>query len=479
MQTRNLIAGEFVSARSGAEYAVSDPSTDEVLAHVPEGGAEDARAAIEAAAAAFPAWRDTTAQSRGTILRRLAESMIARRDELAALMTAEQGKPLTEARGEVAYAASFIDWAAEEGKRISGEIIPSSHPDKRILVARQPVGVTAAITPWNFPSAMITRKVGPALASGCTIVVKPAEQTPLSAIAFGELCVEAGVPAGVVNIITGDANAIGGELLANPIVRKLSFTGSTDVGRILMGRAATNLTRLSLELGGHAPFLVFEDADLDLAVAGLLASKYRNMGQTCICPNRVLVHADVYEAFLSKLLAAISKLRIGFGRDDVEVGPLIDDAAVEKVERHVADAVQKGAEVAAGGNRARVQGGADRFFQPTVLVHVRRDMLVWQEETFGPVSPLCTFRDDAEAIAMANDTPYGLAAYFYTRDAARLMRVAEGLEYGIVGANDGAPSTAQAPFGGVKHSGFGREGGHHVMHEYLNVKYISWGLGPV
>jgi succinate-semialdehyde dehydrogenase/glutarate-semialdehyde dehydrogenase len=478
MQTRNLIGGEWVGARSGATLEVRNPATDEVIAEVPDGSTEETRAAIEAAAAALPGWRARTAADRGAILRRLAELMLAQTERLARLMTLEQGKPLAEARGEIAYAASFVDWAAEEGKRLYGETIPASAPDKRILVLRQPVGVTASITPWNFPTAMITRKLGPALASGCTMVVKPAESTPLSALAIGELAVEAGVPPGVIGIVTGDAAAIGDELLGNPSVRKLSFTGSTEVGKLLMTKAATNVTRLSLELGGHAPFLVFDDADLDAAVAGAMATKFRNAGQTCICANRILVQAGVHAAFRDRLATAIAGLRVGDGLDDgVTIGPLIDDAAVEKVEAHVEDARRRGAKVVCGGTRARPgERYADRFYAPTLLDGVTPGMLVSTEETFGPVAPIGVFADEAEAVARANDCRFGLAAYFYTRDAGRLMRVAEALEYGIVGANDGAPSTAQAPFGGVKESGFGREGGHHVMHEYTDVKYVSWKL---
>jgi succinate-semialdehyde dehydrogenase/glutarate-semialdehyde dehydrogenase len=403
--------------------------------------------------------------------------METEQERLGQLMTWEQGKPLQEARGEVAYAASFIDWAAEEGKRIYGETIPASHPNKRIIVLRQPVGVCAAITPWNFPAAMITRKLGPALAAGCTLVIKPAEQTPLTALALGELCLEAGVPPGDVNIITGDPQAIGKELLENSTVRKLSFTGSTEVGRLLVKLSAQNLTRLSLELGGHAPFIVFADADLDRAVEALMVAKFRNMGQTCICANRVLVEASVHAEFSARLVAAVARLRIGCGSDEgVQVGPLIDDQAVRKVESHVSDAVSKGAKIEIGGQRTSVPGLSDRFYAPTVLSGVTKNMLIFEEETFGPVCPLLTFQTEAEAISLANDSPYGLAAYFFTKDASRLMRVAEALDYGILGVNDGSPSTAQAPFGGMKHSGFGREGGHHVMHEYLEVKYLSWGL---
>ncbi|MCA9675669.1 MAG: NAD-dependent succinate-semialdehyde dehydrogenase, partial [Myxococcales bacterium] len=412
-------------------------------------------------------------------LRRLAELMLERADALATLMTREQGKPLAEARGEIAYAASFIEWAAEEAKRIYGETVPASHPDKRILVLRQPVGVTACITPWNFPAAMITRKLGPALAAGCTMVVKPAAQTPLSALALGELAIEAGIPAGVVNIVTGDARAIGGAIFDAPVVRKVSFTGSTEVGQQLMVQAAQHVTRLSLELGGHAPFLVFDDADLDAAVRGAMATKFRNSGQTCICANRFFVQAGVHDAFVARLSAAVADLRLGHGLDDdVTVGPLIDDAAMAKVADHVDDARRKGARLVIGGAAATPRPGLTaRFFQPTILDGFTDQMKVCHEETFGPVAPVRRFTTEDEAIALANASPFGLAAYFYTRDASRLMRVAERLEYGIVGANDGAPSTAQAPFGGVKASGFGREGGRYVMHEYLDIKYVSWGLG--
>ncbi|MCK6529915.1 NAD-dependent succinate-semialdehyde dehydrogenase [Myxococcota bacterium] len=473
----HLVGGRWVGAAGGGAAEVANPATDEVLATVPWGGGEDARRAVDAAAAALPEWRARTAAERAEPLRRLASLMLERREDLALLMTLEQGKPLAEARGEVAYAASFVDWAAEEGKRLYGELVPSSHRDKRILVLRQPLGVTAAITPWNFPAAMITRKLGPALAAGCAMVVKPAPQTPLSALAVGALAEEAGIPPGVVNVVCGDAEAIGDALLADPRVRKLSFTGSTEVGRILMAKAARNLTRLSLELGGHAPFLVFDDADVDAAVAGLLASKYRNMGQTCVCPNRILVQGGVYEAFVDRLAGAVAALKVGPGWEEgVRIGPLVDDEAVAKVERHVRDAVSKGARLRAGGERVRPGAGlADRFFAPTVLEDFTPDMELSHEETFGPVSPVRRFETEEEALELANDSPYGLASYFYTRDAARLIRVAEALEYGIVGANDGAPSTAQAPFGGVKHSGFGREGGRYVMDEYVNVKYVSWG----
>ena len=478
VETRNLVGGEWIRAGSGVEIDVLNPATDALVGSVPKGGQVETRSAIAAAEAAFPAWRALTAAQRAEPLARLAA--LARRDieRLARLLTTEQGKPLSEARGEIKYAVSFLEWAAEEGKRLYGETVPSAHADKRILVLRQPVGVTACITPWNFPAAMITRKLGPALASGCTMVIKPAEQTPFSAIALAELAVEAGIPAGVVNVITGDPVAIGTELFANPAVRKVSFTGSTEVGKKLMAMAATNVTRLSLELGGHAPFIVFEDADVDAAVAGALASKYRNAGQTCICANRFFVHSRIYEAFASKLAAKVAELKVGNGMDEgVAVGPLIDDAAVEKVSAHVADALSRGGKLRAGGGLTDMgKGFARRFYQPTIIDGMTPDMLCASEETFGPVSPLTRFDTDDEAMRLANASQYGLAAYFYTRDASRLFRVAESLEYGIVGANDGAPSVAQAPFGGVKQSGFGREGGHWVMNEYVNTKYVSVGL---
>jgi len=477
METRNLIHGEWLEASDGASFPVHNPATDEVVAEVPKLGTAGTRRAIESAASALPEWREQTAKHRGKILRDYAALILAQQDELARLMTREQGKPLAEARGEVAYAASFIDWAAEEGKRIYGETIPASDPNKRILVLRQPVGVTACITPWNFPAAMITRKLGPALAAGCTMVVKPAEQTPLTALALAELGLQAGLPAGVFNVITGDPAVIGDELLSNPAVRKLSFTGSTPVGRLLMAKAAQNLTRLSMELGGHAPFIVFDDADVDAAVAGAMASKYRNMGQTCICANRFFIQDGIYDTFVGKLAEAVSAMTIGPGdQPGVTVGPLIDDAAVEKVQAHVDDALSKKATLRCGGELADLPGMSKRFYKPTILEDCTADMRVSREETFGPVSPIRRFSSESQVVEWANDTDYGLAAYFFTRDASRLMRVAEQLEYGIVGANDGAPSTEQAPFGGVKHSGFGREGGRHVMSEYLAVKYVSWGL---
>jgi succinate-semialdehyde dehydrogenase/glutarate-semialdehyde dehydrogenase len=476
MKTDNLVGGRWV--RYSAELPVTDPATDEVIAKVPRGGAAEARAAIDAAAAALPAWSALPAAERAVPLRKLSDLMLAHRERLAELMTREQGKPIAESRGEIAYAASFLDWAAEEGKRVYGEIIPASAANKRILVLRRPVGVTACITPWNFPQAMITRKLGPALAAGCTMVVKPAEQTPLSAIALAELSIEAGIPAGVVNVVTGDAPAIGGELLSNPTVRKLSFTGSTEVGKKLIVGSAQNVTRLSLELGGHAPFIVFDDADVDAAVAGALVNKYRNMGQTCICANRFYVQKGIYDTFAAKLAEAVAKMKIGPGLEpNVSVGPLIDDDAVTKVKTHVEDALTKGAKLRTGGKLVQPRAGlANRFFEPTVLQDFTDEMLVNKEETFGPVAPLRSFTHEDEAIAMANDSIYGLAAYFFSRDASRVFRVAEKLDYGIVGANDAAPSVAQAPFGGVKQSGYGREGGRYVMHEYLEIRYVSVGV---
>ncbi|MBI4819441.1 MAG: NAD-dependent succinate-semialdehyde dehydrogenase [Deltaproteobacteria bacterium] len=478
LQNLNLIGGQWVGAESGQELAVRDPATDELVARVPNGGTTEARQAVDAASAALPAWSALTALERGSMLRRLSDLMLARKEELATLMTREQGKPIVEARGEIAYAASFIDWAAEEGKRLYGELVPASSAKKRILVLRQPIGVCAAITPWNFPQAMITRKLGPALAAGNTIVIKPAEQTPLSALALGALAVEAGVPPGVISVVTGDPVAISDQWLSDPRVRKLSFTGSTEVGRILMSKATRNLTRLSLELGGHAPFLVFQDADLDAAVEGAVLSKLRNAGQTCVSANRFFVEASVHDEFVARLSRAFERLPVGRGlSESVRIGPLVDDAAIAKVEAHVEEAVGAGAKVASGGRRVRpAEGLTQRFYQPTVLTGVTPGMKVSTEETFGPVAPVTKFTTEDEAISLANDSPFGLAAYLFTRDVSRLFRVAERLDYGIVGANDGAPSTAQAPFGGVKHSGFGREGGHWVMEEYVNVKYVSIGL---
>ncbi len=462
---------------AGQNFPVDDPATGEVLAEVAELGTKETRLAIEAAQAAWPQWRALTGKERGAVLRRWFDLMLANAEDLALLMTSEQGKPLAEARGEVAYAASFVEWFAEEAKRAYGDLIPGTSADKRLLVMKQPIGVCAAITPWNFPAAMITRKVAPALAAGCPVVVKPAEQTPLTALALAELAHRAGFPPGVFNVVTGSAAAapvIGGELTANPLVRKLSFTGSTEVGRLLMAQCASTVKKVSLELGGNAPFIVFDDADLDAAVAGALASKYRNAGQTCVCANRLLVQSGVYEAFAGKLAEQVRQLSVGAGTEPgISQGPLIDQAALAKVEAHIADAVAKGARLLTGGKRHE-RGGT--FFQPTVLADVTSDMRCAKEETFGPVAPLFRFHDEAEAIQLANATESGLAAYFYARDLSRVWRVAEALDYGIVGVNTGIISNEVAPFGGVKQSGIGREGSRYGMEDYLEIKYVCMGL---
>jgi len=467
------IDGQWLDARSGGTRPVTNPATGAVLGTVPDMGAGETRAAIEAAAAAFPAWAARTAKDRSTLLRRWHDLMLANADDLATLMTAEQGKPLAEAKGEITYAASFIEWFAEEAKRVYGDVIPGHQPDKRIFVLRQPVGVVAAITPWNFPAAMITRKAGPALAAGCTVVCKPAMQTPYSALAMAELAHRAGIPKGVFSVITGSATAIGGEMTSNPIVRKVTFTGSTEIGKKLMEQCAGTLKKLSLELGGNAPFIVFDDADLDAAVQGAIASKYRNTGQTCVCANRLLVQEGVYDAFVAKLVEAVRKLRIGDGlQGATEQGPLIDDKAVAKVEEHIADALAKGGKIALGGKRHALGG---TFFEPTIITGVKPSMMVAREETFGPVAPIFSFKDEKEAVRMANDTEFGLASYFYTRDLARSLRVAEALEYGIVGLNTGIISTEVAPFGGVKESGFGREGSKYGILDYTELKYLCIG----
>jgi succinate-semialdehyde dehydrogenase/glutarate-semialdehyde dehydrogenase len=467
------IDGEWLDARSGGTRQVTNPANGAVLGTVPDMGADETRAAIEAAATAFPAWAARTAKDRATLLRRWHDLMLANADDLAILMTAEQGKPLAEAKGEITYAASFIEWFAEEAKRVYGDVIPGHQPDKRIFVLRQPVGVVAAITPWNFPAAMITRKAGPALAAGCTFVCKPAMQTPYSALAMAELAHRAGIPKGVFSVITGSAAAIGGEMTSNPIVRKVTFTGSTEIGKKLMVQCAGTLKKLSLELGGNAPFIVFDDADLDAAVQGAIASKYRNTGQTCVCANRLLVQEGVYDAFVAKLIEAVRKLRVGDGlQGATEQGPLIDDKAVAKVEEHVADALAKGGKIALGGKRHALGG---TYFEPTIITGVKPTMLVAREETFGPVAPIFSFKDEKEAVRMANDTEFGLASYFYTRDLARSLRVAEALEYGIVGLNTGIISTEVAPFGGVKESGFGREGSKYGILDYTELKYLCIG----
>ena len=467
------IDGLWTSADDGATVTIRNPANGAALGTVPVMSAHETRRAVEAAARALPAWARRTAKDRAAVLRRWHDLMLANADDLAIIMTSEQGKPLAEARGEVAYAASFLEWFAEEGKRVYGEIVPTFRPDARILVLRQPVGVAAAITPWNFPAAMITRKIGPALAAGCTFVCKPAPQTPYSALALAELALRAGVPAGVFSVVTGDATAIGGELTANPLVRKLSFTGSTAVGKLLMAQCAGTVKKLSLELGGNAPFIVFDDADLDAAVQGAMTSKYRNTGQTCVCANRLLVQDGIYDEFARRLVAAVSGLRVGDGlAGPTDQGPLIDERALAKVEAHVADAVAQGATVACGGRRHALGGN---FYEPTVLTGVTPGMRVAREETFGPVAPLFRFRDEAEAIALANATESGLAAYFYTRDLARSWRVQEALEYGIVGVNTGLISTEVAPFGGVKESGLGREGSRHGIEDYTELKYVCVG----
>ena len=467
------IDGKWVDADDGGTIEVKNPATGDVVGTIPKMGAGETRRAIEAAEKAWPAWRAKTAKERANILRKWFDLMMANQDDLGRLLTLEQGKPLAEAKGEIAYGASFIEWFAEEAKRIYGDVIPQHQADKRIVVLKQPIGVVAAITPWNFPNAMITRKAGPALAAGCPIVIKPATQTPYSALAMAELAERAGIPAGILSVVTGSAAAIGGEMTANPIVRKLTFTGSTEVGKVLMEQCAGTVKKVSMELGGNAPFLVFDDADLDAAVEGALLSKFRNTGQTCVCANRILVQDKVYDAFAQKLAAKVKEMKVGNGMDDgVTVGPLIDMKAVEKVEEHVADAVAKGAKVAVGGERHSLGGS---FYQPTVLTGVTTQMKVTKEETFGPVAPLFRFETEEEAIAMANDTVFGLASYFYARDLGRVWRVAEGLESGIVGINTGIISTEVAPFGGVKESGIGREGSKYGIDDFLEIKYLCMG----
>jgi len=473
VKRQGFIDGQWVDADSGAVFAVTDPASGQTLVEVADMGVAETQRAIDAAARALPAWRSRTAKDRAAILRRWFDLIIAHTEDLAQLMTAEQGKPLAEARGEVAYGASFIEWFAEEGKRAYGDIIPTTGADRRLMVLKQPIGVCAAITPWNFPIAMITRKVAPALAAGCTVVAKPAEATPLSALALVELAVQAGLPAGVLNLIVADAPnapAIGLALCTSPVVRKVSFTGSTEVGRILLRQSADSVKKLSLELGGNAPFIVFDDADLDAAVEGALASKYRNAGQTCVCANRIYVQDSVYEAFAAKLAAKVAQFKVGAGaQPGVQVGPLIEPAAVAKVEEHVADALAKGASLLLGGKRHALGG---LFFEPTILTGVTAEMRIAREETFGPVAPLFRFKDEAEAISMANDTEFGLAAYFYARDVGRIFRVAEALESGMVCVNSGILSNEVSPFGGVKQSGLGREGSKYGIDEYLEMKYL-------
>jgi succinate-semialdehyde dehydrogenase/glutarate-semialdehyde dehydrogenase len=467
------IDGAWLAADGGKTITVRNPATGETLGTVPQMGSAETKRAIEAAERAWPAWRAKTAKERAAILRKWFDLMMANQEDLAQILTAEQGKPLSEARGEIAYGASFIEWFAEEAKRAYGDMIPPHQADKRIMVIKQPIGVAAMITPWNFPNAMITRKAGPALAAGCPVVVKPASQTPYSALALAELAERAGVPKGVLNIITGDSRSIGGELCASPKVRKLSFTGSTEVGRVLMRQSADTIKKLSLELGGNAPFIVFDDADLDAAVEGAIASKYRNAGQTCVCANRLYVQDKVYDAFAAKLAAKVKDFKVGAGTEPgVVIGPLIDEAGVKKVEQHVADALGKGAKLMLGGKR-HDKGGL--FFQPTVITGVTPEMLVSHEETFGPLAPLIRFKTEDEVIALANDTEFGLASYFYSRDIGRIFRVAERIEAGMVSVNSGLLSTEIAPFGGVKQSGLGREGSKYGMDEYLEIKYVLLG----
>ncbi|MGB5453440.1 MAG: NADP-dependent succinate-semialdehyde dehydrogenase [Sedimenticolaceae bacterium] len=468
------VNGEWIKADDDGTAAVTNPANGKVIGSVPNFGAAETRRALQAAEAALPGWRALPAKERGMRMRAWFDLIMANQEDLALIMTTEQGKPLAESRGEIAYAASFIEWFAEEGKRAYGDVIPQHQADKRIIVIKQPIGVCVAITPWNFPAAMITRKAGAALAAGCTMVIKPALETPYSALALCELAERAGIPPGVLSVVTGDAKAIGGEMTSSPIVRKLSFTGSTEVGKLLMQQCASTVKKVSLELGGNAPFIVFDDADLDAAVEGAMASKYRNSGQTCVCANRFLVHDGIYDEFARKFAEAVqSQLKVGNGLEDgVAQGPLINEAAVEKIESHIADAVNKGAKVATGGARHALGG---TFFQPTILTDASPGMVVASEETFGPLAPLFRFKTEEEAVRMANDTEFGLASYFYSRDLARVWRVAEALEYGMVGINAGIISTDIAPFGGVKSSGIGREGSKYGIDDYLEIKYMCIG----
>lgn len=464
------VDGAWIGADSGETVDVTNPADDSVIGTVPKLGAAETRRAIEAANASWGGWRTRTAKERSNILRRWYELIMENQEDLARIMTAEQGKPLAEARAEVAFGASFVEWFAEEGRRIYGDTIPQHQNDKRLLVIKEPVGVVAAITPWNFPSAMITRKCAPALAVGCPVVIKPASATPYSATALAVLAEEAGVPKGVINVVTGSAGAIGGELTSNPIVRKVTFTGSTEIGKVLLAQSASTVKKVSMELGGNAPFIVFDDADLDAAVDGAMISKYRNMGQTCVCANRVLVQDGVYDAFAEKFAARVAALKVADGfEEDSQQGPLIDIAAVEKVEEHIADAASKGARVLVGGSRHALGGN---FFEPTVMTDVTTEMAVAREETFGPLAPLFRFKTEEEAIRLANSTEFGLAAYFYSRDIGRIWRVSEGLEFGLVGINTGLLSTSEVPFGGVKESGMGREGSKYGVDDFLEIKYL-------
>ncbi|HET7334992.1 MAG TPA: NAD-dependent succinate-semialdehyde dehydrogenase [Rhizomicrobium sp.] len=474
LKSDSYINGAWVAADSGARFAVTNPATGETLADVADVTAAETRRAIEAAAAAYPAWRKKTAKERASVLRKWFELIMENQEDLARIMTAEQGKPLAETRGEVAYGANFIEWFAEEGKRVYGDVIPSHKTDSRILVFKEPIGVVAAITPWNFPNAMITRKCAPALAAGCTFIIKPAGETPLSALALAELAHRAGIPAGVFNVVTTSKSSdVGKELTQSPLVRKFSFTGSTEIGKLLMGQCASTVKKVSLELGGNAPFIVFDDADLDAAVDGAMICKFRNMGQTCVCANRILVQDGVFDAFVEKFKARVAQLKLGNGLDDgVQQGPLITMKAVEKVEGLIKDATGKGAKIIAGGKRSEL---GHSFFEPTIVTGVTREMAFAREEIFGPVATLFRFKTEAEAIALANDTEFGLAAYYYTRDMARVMRVADALEYGILGINEGIISTEVAPFGGMKESGIGREGSKYGIEDFLEIKYLALG----
>ena len=473
LRQENYINGEWVLAKSNATLEVINPATGQVVGSVPALTAEETRIAIESAYAAMPSWRSMVAKERSLIVRRIADLMLENIDDLATILTAEQGKPFLESKGEIVYSAGFLEWFAEEGRRVYGETIPAHVPNRRIIVEKEPIGVFAAITPWNFPSAMITRKAGPGWAAGCTGVIRPASQTPFSALALAVLAERAGMPPGVCNVITGPASTTGAELTQNPLVRKLSFTGSTEVGRVLLAQCAPTIKKTSMELGGNAPFIVFDDADLDEAVIGVLGSKFRNTGQTCVCANRIFVQAGVYDAFTEKLRIAVEKLEVGDGMEPgVSQGPLINKAGVEKVEEHISDALIKGARIVTGGKR-HSRGG--NFFEPTILADVSRDSMIFREETFGPVAPLFRFESEEEVIQLANDTPFGLASYFYARDVGRIFRVSSALEYGIVGVNEGLISTPEVPFGGIKESGLGREGSRHGIEDYLEMKYIAIG----
>ncbi|MDQ0221153.1 NAD-dependent succinate-semialdehyde dehydrogenase [Peribacillus cavernae] len=473
-ELKMYVNGEWTDAQEGKTFSVTNPSTGKIVAHVPKGGRYETQQAIEAAGQAFKSWSKLTANERGKYLLKLRDLMHEYKDELAEIMSLEMGKPFTEAQGEVIFAASYFEWYAEEGRRIYGETIPASSPDKRLMVIRQPIGVVAAITPWNFPLAMMTRKIGPAMAAGCTGILKPAKQSPISALAFGKLVEMAGIPHGVVNVVTGDSGPISDEIFENPIVKKISFTGSTEVGKLLVTKSAPQLKRLSLELGGHAPFIVFEDADLEAAASGAIASKFRNTGQTCVCANRIYVQRSVIEKFSKLFVEKAQALKVGNSIDpSVDVGPLVSRDGLEKVEEHVHDALSKGAQLLCGGKRLEGELADGLFYEPTILAEVTADMLITNEETFGPVAPIIPFDTEEEVLQYANDTVYGLAAYFYTENASRSVRVSEALEFGIIGMNDAIPTVAQAPFGGIKESGMGREGGHQGMDDYLEDKYIS------